>query len=144
MHPTRLQRVCSREPDCPAGRLLQEYAQLQRAAALKRAPRGGSPGGASDDETLRTAPDPAANPAPSASALVGARLGPSSGAGSAAGGGGPMWGTQGAAGAQPLRSARLALVALRERVPLAQAALLVAPLLDYGAGQITASNTEHE
>ena len=117
-------------------RLLQEYAQLQRASALKRAPRGGSPGGASDDENPPAAPDPAANPAAAAAAPAGR---PSGGRGGAAGSGGTVWGTEGAAGAQPLRSARLALVELRERVPIAQAALLVAPLLDAGAGQVPAN-----
>lgn len=117
-------------------RLLQEYAQLQRASASKRAPRGGSPGGASDDEAPPTAPDPAANPAAGATAPMGR---PTDGRGGAAGSGGTVWRTEGAAGAQPLRTVRLALVELRERVPLAQAALLVAPLLDDGASQIMAS-----
>lgn len=114
-------------------RLLQEYAQLQHASALKSAPRGGSPGGVSDDEAPPTAPDPAANPSAAAAAPVGR---PSGGRGGAAGSGGTVWGTEGAPGAQPLRSARLALVELRERVPLAHAALLVAPLLDSGAAQL--------
>ena len=116
-------------------RLLQEYAQLQRASALKSAPRGGSPGGTSDDVVPPTAPDRTANPAPAAVAPAGRPGGRCGTAGS----GGTVGGTEGAAGAQPLRSARLALVELRERVPLAQAALLVAPLLDAGAGQVAAS-----
>jgi len=82
----------------------QEYAQLQRAAALKGSSADGLPDGASDDD------------------------GGTPGTQAPAAGGGQ------APGASALRPARAVLVDLRARAPVAAAALLVPPLLDGGAG----------
>lgn len=107
---------------------LQEYAQLQRAEALKRPASRDAPDGASDDDRTGAAPDPTQSPlsfACSPGSL------PASASGQP-GSKGSLGGVAGA-GAQAVRSARLVLVELRERVPLAAAALLVPPLLDAGA-----------
>jgi len=82
----------------------QEYAQLQRAAALKGSSADGLPDGASDND------------------------GGTPGTQAPAAGGGQ------APGASALRPARAVLVDLRARAPVAAAALLVPPLLDGGAG----------
>lgn len=107
---------------------LQEYAQLQHAEACKRRASRDDPDGASDDDRTEATPDPIQSPLKLACSPASP---PASASGQPGSKGRSMGGVAGS-GAQAVRSARLVLVELRERVPPAAAALLVPPLLDAG------------